>query len=91
MARRVRRAAGGEPGEVGVGQRVLERRQLVAVLVHLRELLLVLAEHRDRLRVLEDVSGVARGAVGVDRDADRSDLRERQVEERPVEPDKRSQ
>ena len=48
-------------------------------------LLLVLDQDAYRLRVLEDVRGVLRRAVRVDRGADRADSRQRVVEERPVE------
>ena len=46
----------------------------------------VLAEHADRLGVVEDVAGVLRRAVRVDRRADRADRAEREVEERPLDP-----
>ena len=45
----------------------------------------VLAEHADRLRVVEDVRDVLRRAVGVDGRADGADLGEREVEQRPLE------
>ena len=53
--------------------------------VDLRALLLVLAEHADRLGVLDDVLRVPGRAVRVDRCADGADEREREVEHRPLE------
>ena len=47
-------------------------------------LVVVLAEHADRLGVLEHVVDVLRRAVRVDRRADRADVREREVEQRPL-------
>src|SRR4029078_6720666 len=47
-------------------------------------LLRVLAEDRDRLRVGEEISDVARRAGGVDRHPDGADAREREVEQRTL-------
>ena len=51
----------------------------------LRSLLRVLAEDADRLRVREDVLDVGRRVVCVDGHRDRPDVREREVEQRPLE------
>ena len=51
----------------------------------LRELLGVLADDRDRLGVREEVADVLRRARRVDRDPDRADPGEREVDERPLE------
>ena len=76
---------GRQPLEVVVGENVAERRHLVPHRLHLRELLGVLADDRDRLRVLEEVSDVLRRARRVHRDPDGPDPRERKVDERPLE------
>ena len=75
----------GEPGQVVVREHVLQPRKLLRERLDLRELLGVLAEDPHSLGVLDHVGDVLRGAVGVHRDAYRSDLREREVHERPVE------
>ena len=74
-----------ERGEVVVGEDELQRGQLVVAPVELRALRLVLAEDPDRLRVRDDVRGVLRRGVRVDRGADGADVREREVEEGPLE------
>jgi hypothetical protein len=51
----------------------------------LRSLALILDEHANRVRVLQHVPAVPRGAVGVDRGANRADRSQRKVEERPLE------
>ena len=51
----------------------------------LRPLRLVLDQHADCVRVLEHVAAVLRRAVRVDRRPDRTDPRQRVVEERPLE------
>src|SRR5438552_4027151 len=66
--------------EVGERHDVIERRA-----GGLRPLLLVLDEHADGLRVLEDVQDVAGRARRVDRRADGADERQREVEQRPLE------
>jgi hypothetical protein len=66
--------------EVGKRQDVLQRQP-----VELRPLLIVLAEHADRLGVLCDVLRVLRRVVHVDRSADRADQTEREIEEHPLE------
>jgi hypothetical protein len=71
--------------EVRVAEDVLEARVPRPVVVELRELLVVLDEHTDRLRVVEDVLAVLRGAVRVDRGADGTHVRKSEVEERPLE------
>ncbi len=71
--------------EVREREDVPEARERGALSVDLLELRRVLAEHADRLRVREDVRHVLRRAVRVDPRADRSDLREREVEQRPFE------
>ena len=81
MQLRVLAAAGPEIVEVAEREHVLRRR-----LAELRALLLVLAENRDRVGVLDDVRDVFGRAVHVDRGADRADEAEREVEQRPFEP-----
>ena len=54
-------------------------------LLDLRELARVLADDRHRLGVRQQIPHVACGAGGVHGNADRADLREREVDERPVE------
>ena len=81
---RVGAPTGGEVVEIGVGEHVAQLRRIAAHRLDLRALGLVLAEHADRLRVPEDVAGVLRRAVRVDRGADRADRAEREVEERPL-------
>ena len=51
----------------------------------LPSLVLVLAERADRLRVSDDEPGIGRGAVRIDRGADRADQGKREVEKRPLE------
>ena len=76
---------GREAVEVVVGEDVLERRELGRGGLDLRELLGVLADDADGLRVCEEVLDVARRARGVDGDTNGADLREREVDEGPVE------
>ena len=78
-------AVRGQSGEVVVGEDVLEPRELVGDLLDLRELGSVLADDPDRFGVREEVADVAGGVVRVDGDPDGADLREREVDERPVE------
>ena len=85
MRKRVVPPARTQVVEVVERQDVLEPRVPRAVVVELRELLRVLDEHADRLRVVEDVLAVLGGAVRVDRGADGADVGEREVEERPLE------
>ena len=54
-------------------------------LLDLRELRGVLADDPDRLGVREEIADVTCGVVGVDRDPDGADLRQREIDERPVE------
>ena len=63
---------------------VAQQRQPRACLLDLRQLLCVLDEHADRLGVADHVGAVARGAVGVDRGADRADQAQREVEQAPL-------
>ena len=91
LVERVRRrrcevaAVGGETFEVVVREHVGEPRCLLGDRLDLGELGCVLAHHADGLRMGEQVADVALGARGVDRDDDRADLGEREVEQRPVE------
>ena len=78
-------SVGSEALEVVIGEDMLQRRQLVRRRFDFRELLGVLADDPDRLRVGEEVADVARRAGRVHGDPHRADLREREVEERPVE------
>ena len=78
-------AVRGQPGEVVVREDVLEPRELVGDLLDLCELLGVLADDSNRVGMREEVADVTRGAVRVDRDPDGADLRQREVDERPVE------
>ena len=77
--------AAGELVEVGEGQHVLEPRLPADALdpgVHL----LVLADDPDCLRMAEDIGAVDGRARRVDGDDRHADLREREVDERPLEP-----
>ena len=85
IRRRVVRPVRRETVEVVVREDVLQRRQLLRHVFDLGELLGVLADDPDRFGVRQEVSDVARRARGVHGDADGTDVREREVEERPVE------
>ncbi len=74
-----------ERREVVEREHVTQSRERRALLVDLRHLGRVLAEHAHRLRVVEDVGDVLRRAVGVHRCSDGTDLGEREVEQRPLE------
>ncbi len=71
--------------EICVRQDLAQVWQLVTAEFDLGALRLVLADHAHRLGVREDVADVRRGAVRVDADRDRTDMREREVDERPFE------
>ena len=74
-----------ERGQVGEREDVAERGEARPARVHLVALRIVLAHDADRLRMLEDVLGVARRRIRVDRGAHGADVREREVDERPFE------
>ena len=74
-----------EPVEVVIREDVPERREVVGDGLDLRELLGVLADDGDRLGVREQVADVLGRARRIDRDPDRSDSGEREVDERPLE------
>ena len=76
---------GREPVEVVVGEDVLQRRQLARDLLDLGQLGRVLADDRNCLGVRQQIAHVACRAGGVHGDSDCADLREREVDERPVE------
>ena len=86
MRRRVLAPARREIVESGEGQHVAKPGQLRPHVRDLPLLLLVLDEHADGLRVSEDVGAVAGRARRVDRSGDAASEREREVEERPLEP-----
>ena len=74
-----------ERRQVGKREDVSERRQALPARLDLVALRLVLADHPDRLGVLEDVLDVARRRVRVDRGPDGSDVRQGEVQECPLE------
>ena len=79
------RALGFELGEIGHGQQVPKARQRGSVLFDACRQVGIRTEHADRLGVVEDVRGVVGRAVRVDGRHDGSDLRQREVEQRPLE------
>ena len=85
VRRRVVAAVRGEPGEVVEREHVLQVRQLVRDRLDLRELVGVPQTTPTASECSRRYADVARRAVRVDRDADRADVREREVHERPVE------
>ena len=74
-----------EPVEVVVGEDVLKGRELVRDRLDLGQLLRVLAHDPDSFRVREQVADVVGRARGVDGDSDCADVREGEVDERPLE------